>query len=893
MVSLARTLDSTTSTDTFVAILQNGAHTPNERRHPNEPISVHPGGIEATAYSAGYRLPSDFRSSYSIVPFEEEAPSFSSLAPNFDVYYFLERAIYLLSNRMLDYYDVRQKQQIDELLENLFRRVPHRRDMVIIGLLESNTPSIRAAWEELVRLSHTCRRKDLFVLLMTVGGVRHHRWLDHAVDEYLLYAAGMNCVDIARDLIKIGARCNMDHIFAAIHADSRDCLLFLIEHFELNSVTYNQELGFSNFGYFLLCSIQSGRPQGRVMRSYDWKKELFWSTLDAFLDRGGNVDLIPPEQYSYGTEHALLSQIPKTWHPTLLDLALYHNLDMFHHLVPYSRKASSTITRSGIHLAAKKGDPTFKKFLESSNEPLGDKNRFLELVLAEQFLLSRRHIDFDTVQGLVQFGVDITLPSLQQDVSLLLYRLVLMTHVQGLTEKAMVAMKLLLQKGATIESYTLSAAVADKGLGLLQTLSHFVCDLRNDGALALAKAIALNNFEAVAWLLQNGVDINATVPGKKGRSAIEIALRSPIYLEQVCPLPHGERSPSFKMLQYLFIYRAGLGIRPGDSSEFFLVHDLIRYSRFCAKDIIQLFLDSGVENCPELEASGTLLETCFSQIERGESEALDLFLFFFRQGASVQSGSPLSHLVYHGGSLELIHQVLDAGADINAYSKRPGYRHYRYTPLQAAAARCHMEILSNLLHKGADLNQPAFKCGGRTVLQAACEWNPLSSEEEDRKSELLRFLLGHGADANGPPAMHNGVTALEIAARQGDLRTTILLLGHGADVNARSSWRYDIPLIIRRVYRPLDSAVHQGKLDMVKFLLNAGAISGRPGQTGYDGAIMIAEERKTYDIADVIRDHLASYIQTWGTNPQTLLASKEVETVDRVDQFCDVCHYPM
>ena len=80
---------------------------------------------------------------------------------------------------------------------------------------------------------------------------------------------------------------------------------------------------------------------------------------------------------------------------------------------------------------------------------------------------------------------------------------------------------------------------------------------------------------------------------------------------------------------------------------------------------------------------------------------------------------------------------------------------------------------------------------------------------------------------------------------------------------------------------------------MAKFLLNTGAISGHPGQTGYDGAIMIAEERKNYGIADVIRDHLASYIQTWGTNPQILLASKEVETVDGVDQICDVCDMPM
>ena len=610
-------------------------------------------------------MPSGFRSTYSIVPFEEEAPSFSSLAPNFDIYYFLERAIYLLSNRLLHHGG---KQQIDEFLENLFRRVPNR---VLFGLLESNTPSIRVAWEHLVHLSYKCGRKDHFTLLLTVG-VRHRQWLDDRIDQYLFYAARLNCVDIVRDLIKIGARCNVDHIFGAIHADSRDCLTVLIEHFELNSVTSTVvivDFSKKTFGDFLLASMNP------FLYLMGVRIELFWSTLNVFLDRGGNVDLIPPAQKFNYIEQVLFRDIPKTWHPTPLDKALYRDLDMFHHLVPYSQKVPSTITRSGIHLAAKKGNPTLRKFLESSNEPLGDKNRFLELVLAEQFLLSRPHIDFDTVHGLVQFGVDITLPSLRQDVSLLLYRLVVKAHVQGLSEKAMAAMKLLLQKGATIEPYILSAAVADKGLGLLQTLNHFGCDLRNDGALALATAVSLNNFEAVAWLLQNGVDINATVPGKKGRSVISIALESPRYLEEPFCFPFAERyqtrPPSFKLLRYLVVHRAGLGIRPDEMSEFILVHDLIRCSTLCAKDIIQLFLDSGVDNCHQLEASDPLLETCFYVRDRPKSEALDLFLFFFRQGASVQSGSPLSHLVYYGGSLELIQQVLDAGADINAYSKEP------------------------------------------------------------------------------------------------------------------------------------------------------------------------------------------------------------------------------
>jgi hypothetical protein len=49
-------------------------------------------------------------------------------------------------------------------------------------------------------------------------------------------------------------------------------------------------------------------------------------------------------------------------------------------------------------------------------------------------------------------------------------------------------------------------------------------------------------------------------------------------------------------------------------------------------------------------------------------------------------------------------------------------------------------------------------------------------------------------------------------------------------VNAIS---YDFPDRIR----PLDGAVENGRLEMVKFLLNTNAISGEPGQTGYDALL--------------------------------------------------------
>ncbi len=53
----------------------------------------------------------------------------------------------------------------------------------------------------------------------------------------------------------------------------------------------------------------------------------------------------------------------------------------------------------------------------------------------------------------------------------------------------------------------------------------------------------------------------------------------------------------------------------------------------------------------------------------------------------------------------------------------------------------------------------------------------------------------------------------------------------------------------------LDFAARVGRLDIAQLLLNAGGISARPGESGYDGALNDAERRGFWTIADVIRSH--------------------------------------
>ncbi|ROW07759.1 hypothetical protein VMCG_03435 [Cytospora schulzeri] len=272
----------------------------------------------------------------------------------------------------------------------------------------------------------------------------------------------------------------------------------------------------------------------------------------------------------------------------------------------------------------------------------------------------------------------------------------------------------------------------------------------------------------------------------------------------------------------------------------------------------QDFLDTGV-GLGDVTSSEADLWLPFISLRSDQDKTYRLALceLLFRQGAPVRPGSPLTALILLDGSHSLILDVIEAGADINKVSNDICWG--GLTPLQAACGKGDLMLARDLLQRGAGINAPAVGRYDRTALQYACEWSPSSMEEEQTKTKLIRFLIGHGADVNAEPAPYfGGFTALHIAARNGDLETAFILLEHGADVNSRDR---------KDGYCALDGAAMEGRLDMVKFLLNANALSDKQGSTGYDGAIRAAETEGHFAVADLIREHAAENSR-WGiTNP--------------------------
>lgn len=121
-------------------------------------------------------------------------------------------------------------------------------------------------------------------------------------------------------------------------------------------------------------------------------------------------------------------------------------------------------------------------------------------------------------------------------------------------------------------------------------------------------------------------------------------------------------------------------------------------------------------------------------------------------------------------------------------------------------------------------------------------------------------------------------TALGRSAAVGDLELAALLLREGADVNATDVFG-----------TALDEAAGAGRLDMVKFLLNANALSAVCGATGYDGAIRRAEFRGNPAVADLIREHAAKVEAGTVFNPELLKAQQECRVCesDSDDEYSD------
>jgi ankyrin repeat protein len=156
-----------------------------------------------------------------------------------------------------------------------------------------------------------------------------------------------------------------------------------------------------------------------------------------------------------------------------------------------------------------------------------------------------------------------------------------------------------------------------------------------------------------------------------------------------------------------------------------------------------------------------------------------------------------------GGSREIVSDVLDAGANVNAQGG------FYNTAIIAAMSNEHFDVVKLLIDHGADLNLESSE--GSTLFTAASKGD----------IKMVSMLLGAGHDIN-----HIGMadgTPLYGASEAGSIPAVQLLLRHGSDANIGGKGDYGYPLC---------AAAYGGHTQVCRILLRAGANANLHG--GYN-----------------------------------------------------------
>lgn len=198
--------------------------------------------------------------------------------------------------------------------------------------------------------------------------------------------------------------------------------------------------------------------------------------------------------------------------------------------------------------------------------------------------------------------------------------------------------------------------------------------------------------------------------------------------------------------------------------------------------------------------------------------------------APLPDGSTALHLAAQSDDLETADLLIGAGAQVSTAND------YGITPLMLASENGSAAMIEKLLKAGAKPN--AVPPTGETALMTAARTG---------KPGAVQALLVHGADVNAKePSL--GQTALMWAAAQGHSEVVQLLVEGGADVRAKSKpGSFRQPSIIHTGgFTPLLFAARNGDIKSSRILLAAGANVNEAASDGMTPLLMAT-----------IRGHLA------------------------------------
>jgi len=178
-------------------------------------------------------------------------------------------------------------------------------------------------------------------------------------------------------------------------------------------------------------------------------------------------------------------------------------------------------------------------------------------------------------------------------------------------------------------------------------------------------------------------------------------------------------------------------------------------------------------------------------------------------------------------NLGWVRDALDRGADINAVDK-----HYQQSALFFASADGYLEIVKELLDRGASMNAKPNTFSFPTPLFRA-SWNGHTA--------VVKLLIERGVDVNAKTS--NGETALHFAIEEYHSDIVEILIKNGADVNAvmekGEAKKIYTPIRMAAVGSPIDPGKVERQAKIVRLLMEKGADHKKTyenGKSAYDVA---------------------------------------------------------
>ncbi|KAM3925925.1 ankyrin repeat and KH domain-containing protein 1-like [Leptodactylus fuscus] len=269
-------------------------------------------------------------------------------------------------------------------------------------------------------------------------------------------------------------------------------------------------------------------------------------------------------------------------------------------------------------------------------------------------------------------------------------------------------------------------------------------------------------------------------------------------------------------------------------------------------DVVKVLLEEGASIEEHNENGHTAL------MEAASAGHVEVARILLENGAGINTHSnefkeSALTLACYKGHLEMVRFLLEAGADQEHKTDE------MHTALMEACMDGHVGVARLLLDSGAQVNMPADSfespltlaaCGGHVELAALLierganleevndeGYTPLMEAAREGHEEIVALLLAQGANINAQTE-ETQETALTLACCGGFAEVTDFLVKSGADVELGCS-------------TPLMEAAQEGHLELVKYLLSAGANVHASTATG-DTALTYACENGHTDVAEAL-----------------------------------------